>query len=185
MIRIGTSNEDLKAASSVARNVELLSVILVKSRFSNSINEDEPTQSSLYMELGKPSGRYVISAKNNLIVFCNLKVRGLAKERNKEDKKKLPAILQAEVEFAMEFRLPEGDIPIEIKDKGLPAFSRLNGPYICWPYFRQFIYSICSQANITNVTLPILTVGAKQKKVTKRIGAETSLKKGESASLKK
>jgi preprotein translocase subunit SecB len=136
------------------------------------------------MELGKPSSRYVISAKNNLIVFCNLKVRGLAKERNKEDKKKLPAILQAEVEFAMEFRLPEGDIPGEIRDKGLPAFSRLNGPYICWPYFRQFIYSICSQANITNVTLPILTVGVKQKKSPKTNSAEIGLKVEEKVSLK-
>jgi hypothetical protein len=173
MIRLFATKEELGISSSVARSVDLISVSLVKISFANTTSGQDIRSAKLHMDMGKPISRFEMSARNTLLVFTNVRICGyLDRGEDEGSVKKISKSLQINVEFVMDFKLPEGEIPPQIKEKGFLMFAKLNGPYVCWPYVRQVVHSTMAAANISNVTLPLLTVVEKKPKADKKAVVE-------------
>ena len=161
MIKIEATREQLSAATLVAQNVELQSVRLKKSRFLNHLLSENRVPSKIRLNLKISKGRHIITADHTLEVVAGVNVRGFAEEESSEKTKTTPVCLEIDIEYALEFKIPSGEIPKELKEKGFSSFARFNGLYISWPYFRQHIHYLCLQADIRGVSLPVLMVSAK------------------------
>jgi hypothetical protein len=165
MIKIEAPESQLKAASLVARSVELLNVSLTHSKFRFSNDGEDVAATRIHMDVKFPKPHHSI---RNQLLSVSTKIKVIGKRAAQDNQKFDTDQLQIEVEYTLEFGLPPGEIPEKIRTIGLPAFAKYNGPYICWPYFRQHIHSLCASANIPGITLPTLTVNAKQKRINKK-----------------
>lgn len=59
-----------------------------------------------------------------------------------------------EVEFEVEYRITTDD-PVD--ELAIEAFTRINGIYITWSYWREFLANACSRMHVTTIpTMPLL-----------------------------
>ena len=63
--------------------------------------------------------------------------------------------LSIEAQFKCEYRL---DATTPYTDDQITAFSRLNGPYNTWSYWREFVQSTVGRMGLPPLTLSLLTL---------------------------
>lgn len=145
---IQQTKEELQSSAIFQRNAELKGISLVECRCS----ADEAlasAQGALRLNLKNESeARPVTEQTVNFIV--KLTVRGQPAD--------LPAsaeapALQVSGSFALSYQLKPGYEP---KAEEMNAFKEGNAIFNCWPYFREFVQSMCSRMGLQITPVPLL-----------------------------
>ena len=161
MIILKATSEDLAAASQLSRQVDLINVYLTDVRAWNDFNKLSDRTKPIKVKYSEPKSESEITDINTLIVKSSININGIIDDTEEEitpELEKELMVLQIKVEFAAEFDLPEGEMPQDIRKLSLPAFTKLNGPYVCMPYLRQAINNIAGQMQIVLPPLPTLKI---------------------------
>jgi len=185
MITLIASEEERRAASRVSQVAELVEVVLTKTTATNNLFMVKKSEVPVKLTFEVPSGDFEITTRNTLLVRSGIVVRGVVEAQdhdidedlNEEVIEDIGALI--EVEFAAEFLIPEGPLPDEAEELWLPAFARLNGPYICMPYLRQAVQDLAGRMKL-HVTLPALKIQGQAKeaaKPTKKTKKKPTIKK--------
>ena len=162
MLRIIAEKEEITAASLVAHSVELTDVTLSKAGVSGSVYLHNKFDVKIHLKLSDPTTRFELGPTGSdvMFVFTEMKVEGYNVDQENKGGIKQPVFL-IQAEFVAEFGIPSGEMPASIREKGLPAFTRLNGPYICMPYLREFIDGLARQMRLTLPPLPTVVIEEK------------------------
>jgi hypothetical protein len=162
--RMSATADELRLASFVARNVQLLRVFLVHATGSrkSELPDDARCVSPLsWFEVREGTARRLDARR--LLVEVGTRVHYEAgKADTIQPKKDASSPLDGadvfvEVIYAAEYQLPEGDAPSDVEEKGFRAFARTNGTLNCWPYIRQEVDRISSNLGV-RLTLPLLMI---------------------------
>ncbi len=86
--------------------------------------------------------------------------------------------LRIEAEFRVDYR---HDTSVPLVESILNAFSRLNGVYNSWPYWREFVQSTVGRMALPPLVLPVLTIGSLVKTIQEQDSADTASAKPSSA----
>lgn len=149
MYTVNPSSDELRLAHLVSKSVALTGVRLI--RVDATCNIDPRTfKGKLSTSFECDGEKYLLDDDRKLSTLVNFKV-----EIKSED---CSVAFSASLLYAVDFLTPPGSVPDEIRDKGFPAFSRLNGPYLCWPYIREEISSLTVRAGLPALVLPTMVI---------------------------
>ncbi len=160
--------EELNAAGVVARNVELKQVHLVKIVADNNYLMDVPADPRALSVMVKHSvEQYSILEPGTLFVPVQMVVEfRVAEKPTKEseieetsEQEEPQPFISLYIQMVAKYQIPLAPAPKEV-EKGLPVFSKLNGPYTCWPYFRNHVNQLTNEMGFPFV-LPVLRITTK------------------------
>ncbi len=145
---IQQTKEEMQSSAIFQRNVELTGISLVECRCST----DEAlasAQGALRLNLKNESEVRPV-AERTASFIVRLTVRGQPAD--------LPAnaeapALQVSGSFALSYQLKPGYEP---KADEMDAFKDGNAVFNCWPYFREFVQSMCSRMGLQIAPVPLL-----------------------------
>jgi hypothetical protein len=172
MLEIKAPDSEFTAARGVANHTTLVDVFLVSVSVDSNLHErvGVPKDFTLKKQIGVLEPHYRVVDERTLLVETGVDVnvvlstKGDARkeakaeaenENENENENELHASIR--IVYALEYTLPEPPIPEVIEKEGFPAFAKLNGPYIAWPYIRQQVHHITASMG-TPMMLPLLRV---------------------------
>jgi hypothetical protein len=147
-----SESEDLaQLAGVIALHVQVLSITLVRTYAEYKPSEDQ----EIKLQHGFKVSGHVEEVQETpektwerLDVMAGFSMKGVADGKEPE--------LIVEATFRLQYKL--GDSPYN--EKHLDAFSKVNGIFNAWPYWREFVQSTVSRMGLPTLVLPVLTVGA-------------------------
>lgn len=145
---IQQTEDELQSSAIFQRNAELTGISLVECRCSAS-EALASTQGALRLNLKNESDvRPVTERTASFIVRLTVHGQPADLPANAE----APA-LQVSGSFALSYQLkPE----YEPKADEMDAFKDGNAVFNCWPYFREFVQSMCSRMGLQIAPVPLL-----------------------------
>ncbi len=177
MIILKGTKQEMASAGQVSSQVELREVYLTNlqawNRFDQLPDRDQPIK----VKYSNPAGVHEITASNMLLIRSAIVVTGIIDDGDEEitpEREQELMVLRIEVEFSAEFDMPPGEIPKEIREIGLKAFAKLNGPYICMPYLRQEITNLAGHMKLSLPPLPTLKIQPEREEETKQLANSDS-----------
>lgn len=98
-------------------------------------------------------------------------VSGGLGEEAQSDPEEVVKHIKAEINasFIAEYRITCGDLAYE----AIEEFAKRNAGYHVWPYWREYVQSVCSRMQLPQVVMPMFRLPAKEKAVTEASSAET------------
>lgn len=179
----------LNLAGAVAQRVQIREVRLVNSAIRLGLHLSEDVPGDIGLQTGiKVSHQFAEDAKM-LSVVIDLLLRGVpvlaganeddsteSREVDVEDGKE---IFRLESAFEVKYSLTDTE---GLEPANFDAFSRMNGVYNLWPYWREYVQSTLPRMGLPPLTLPVMTQ-AKIEKMT-RLPAGASEKQDSSATEK-
>ncbi len=151
MYSVNPSSDDLRLAHLVSKAVALTGVRLI--RVDVACNIDPRTfQGKLNTSFECDGDKYQLEDRR-LSTFVNFKLEIKAEDCS--------VAYSANLLYSVDFLTPAGSVPDEIRDKGFPAFARVNGPYLCWPYIREELSSLTVRAGLPALVLPTMVIDPK------------------------
>ena len=163
MIKIQVNPGELRVASQVAQNADIISVRLGKVSLENNISPivEDGKQFDVGFDWGTEP--HVIPAPGLLVARVWLRIDLAASnpaeaETSGGDSKPHSEILaHMELRFDLHYAIPKDPVPEDIeKAGGLEAFARWNALYNCWPYFRQEADRLGRAAGLPPIRLPLM-----------------------------
>lgn len=145
---IQQSKEELQSSTIFQRSAELTGISLVECHCSS----DEAlarTQGALRLSLKHESEVRPVADRNAFFIV-RLTVRGQPADPPTDAE--APA-LQVSGSFALSYQLKPGYEP---KADEMDAFKDGNAVFNCWPYFREFVQSMCSRMGLQIAPVPLL-----------------------------
>jgi hypothetical protein len=133
----------MAVTAKVAEKVELFRVWLVESSLKRNPG---PTDGLNYLISGESEADLT---KDPDRLFLMEKFAFKAVPRKKQDAKPVVTI-QASFLLAYELKEPES---VTLAD--CSAFSKINGAYNAWPYWREYVQSVTARMGLPSLTLPV------------------------------
>lgn len=162
VIQLVAKPADLHESSRIASNVQLRNVRLVQCHaqlHASPVILTEPQEvfgleiQSLPHELLQPHG-LLLKVQLKLNIRRSIQMAGC----DLNDLDDTVPLGKLELIFELEYDLPDGEIPPDIKDISLPQFARLNGPYHAWPYIRAEVQHLTGSMGLVPIILPVLVI---------------------------
>jgi hypothetical protein len=94
-----------------------------------------------------PNAHGAISA-DHVFVLVHFKMDIL---HTKEDDGTKPPIFTCSSTYVVQYNIRAGD---PVGEEDLQAFARMNGPYTCYPYWREYLNASLSRAGLPFMSLP-------------------------------
>jgi len=136
----------------VAGKSQIQSVSVVKGSFRREPIESElPTNVDYSFSVGNTFD------KEAKVVQVQVSFVARAKYSRSDKDGKAPITIDAD--FVLDYSLDSTD---GIEPKHIEAFSRMNGVYNAWPYWREYVQSMSVRLGLPALTLPLMTGDALQ-----------------------
>jgi len=182
-ISISAPIEEVQASAVVARNVSLFRVHLIKLSVSNQFGDMRGIdEDRVRVHLRFPEKGGQLFKEKLLLARVGVVAEFVLKSKKAKGKTKPLAVIS--LEYGASYLLPQAPIPKDVREVGIPAFARLNGPYTCWPYIRHEIHHACLNLGLGYI-LPLLRIEVEEPKAVKKKKAPSKAKKAAKKGKKK
>lgn len=147
-----SNNNPLALVSEVARAADLVTLRMTRGSFETmvaTVQGKKPHKLSL--QLKSDSERVASSDDPVIRVLLYLRFAVLGPDlagRAGQQRSEFDAA------FELDYKLPRD---ATFSDEQVSAFSRINGLYNAWPYFREFVQNATCRMGLPALTLPLLT----------------------------
>lgn len=151
---------DYSLAAPVSDKVSIRDVRLISSGCSQTPNAGRGKHS---LEIACEVKTQADKKKGYILVFPSFKLEGFPLEGNQ---KKPDLVIEATFVISYKAENLQG-----LRHDNFEAFSRSNGVYNAWPYWREFVQNTVARMNLPPLTIPVfrlLLPKAKRKKTKKR-----------------
>lgn len=148
--------DGLPAGFELSKIVEILNVRLTSTE-ARVQTGDVPENVSV--SIAKRSSARYSPDKSLIIVAAEFKVEVFP------DAEREKPFVCIEVGFELDYQIPKEVHP---SDESLASFSRFNGIYNAWPYFREYVQNVIARMGLPNLTIPVFRIRAKSEEKEKK-----------------
>ena len=141
---------DLRLASLISRDVELLDILLTKARVDSDIHQIDDVSRLQYQQ--EYSATYERLAPVFLVVLLQLRIWAVDPENAG-----LEEVFELSADYRVSYRLPEG---AEYPEQAYEHFANLNGTIHVWPYWRELVQTVGGRVGISGLTVPVFRAHA-------------------------
>lgn len=140
---------NIQLAKEVARHVTLQSISLVRANIDSDLDLDNSPA-----EIGMMQGHRCEHRRDVVDGLCRLNVFAEFKFTAKEmrDGDEVADLMSLTATFSIVYTMPSD---IEIEDVCYEYFAEVNGPYNCWPYWRELVQTATGRVGLAGVTVPV------------------------------
>ena len=164
----------LSAAVEFGKRCTLLEIVCSSGSHATSSKIKEIDYSRLEL---KRKNAYVFEEKSN-ILSTSVALSLVYKEKKKE-------IFNISAVFTLEYRLNTNSPPEELRELFFGSFSELSTTHHCWPYWREYLDSMCRRMGLPAVVTPLIHFVPKKSPGDKKLSTGKVKQKELKSSLEK
>jgi len=153
MLTLSFPKEMIQLAGQIGPNLTAEKVLLKKVQLDNDLIPGKLPSGGEW-KLIHLQGDFEKELTTHGIVYFGCEVHYLAEVKPGE---RIP-VVRLHVVLQAVYRLPDGPVPDEVRERGFPTFARVNGPYFLMPFMRQQIHALTSELPVQPLMLPLLQI---------------------------